>query len=1123
MAPFKRNLDYEPIPDEYSQTISSADENDSHYTIYGYRRNNGYTIISNIISFLLLGIPYLILHWYPYLQSFKYQKCPLLNAELVLLKDNHGHYKIIKVEIQNVLLASTGKVNLRYFVYQHTKYIYHNEYNFMPLDIFMPSVSLADVLQYSNGLSRLEYKNVLELYGPNTIEVEVKSYWTLFVEEVCNPFYIFQLFSMALWIVDDYVIYAGCVLILILFSIMTSLYQTRKQSEALHDLVESSNVNEVEILRPNPLWGHTELTIDSRDLVPGDLLIIPPRGCIMACDAVLLKGNCIVNESVLTGESIPVTKTPPHSSDELYDSVTHKRHTLFSGTHILQTRYYGGEQVLARVTQTGFSTTKGSLVKSILYPAPIGLKFYADTFKFVFILFIVALCGMLYTLYTYIHQQVDVKECIIRALDIFTIVVPPALPAAMTVGTIYSQTRLKKLGIFCISPQRINICGKIKLACFDKTGTLTNDGLEIYSIIPSRHSEFMEPVINVDEMHPKSRLIQAMATCHTLTRIDGTINGDPLDMIMFNSIKWELEEPGQSEITRYDTLGPVVVRPRNHPELDSDLPYEIGIVRQFPFSSTLQSMSVICRSLEDPLMLAFVKGAPEKIAAMCIESTLPLNFSTRLSEITAQGFRVIALAYKSLPSKFKWKHAQQIERTAIECELEFLGFLIMQNTVKPETQPIISALNDAKIRTVMITGDNIRTAISVARECGMVAVHEDVILIKIVDNENGQIPSIKMERIAPEMETIESLADLKKLHITFALDGKTWTNLRTYYSHLIPKLLVHTTVFARFQPDQKTQLVVQFQKLDYIVSMVGDGTNDCGALKAAHVGVSLSRAEASVAAPFTSSIENISCILHLMLEGRCALVTSLAMIKYMAMYSLIQFFSVVLLYAHHSVIGDVEFLFIDLIIITSLALTIGKQGPSTVLSSRRPMCSLLSLKNLLPLALQILLSLLMQVGALWYLHQQVWYEPPPLGKAEIVTSWDNTVIFCISGFQYLILALVYSKGHPYREPLISNEWLLTIALILTCFLTLITVYPFKLLDKFMELVYPAHYGHRQAYFRISLMLFPLVQLIVSIFIETCIAEQIWFKRLIQLLTCKSLPRSRYKLLLQKSDLTELFL
>ena len=86
------------------------------------------------------------------------------------------------------------------------------------------------------------------------------------------------------------------------------------------------------------------------------------------------------------------------------------------------------------------------------------------------------------------HIQVhhfEVKESVLRALDIITIAVPPALPAALTVGTVYALNRLRKQQIFCISPQRVNLCGKIKLVCFDKTGTLTEDSLDLQGVIPA--------------------------------------------------------------------------------------------------------------------------------------------------------------------------------------------------------------------------------------------------------------------------------------------------------------------------------------------------------------------------------------------------------------------------------------------------------------------------------------------------------------------------------------------------------------------------------------------------------------------------------------------------------------
>ena len=93
--------------------------------------------------------------------------------------------------------------------------------------------------------------------------------------------------------------------------------------------------------------------------------------------------------------------------------------------------------------------------------------------RFIFLLFCIAAIGMCYCIYVYVKRGSSPGMIVKRCLDVITIVVPPALPAAMTVGTYYAQNRLRKASIFCISPQRINICGKLKLVCFDKTGTLT--------------------------------------------------------------------------------------------------------------------------------------------------------------------------------------------------------------------------------------------------------------------------------------------------------------------------------------------------------------------------------------------------------------------------------------------------------------------------------------------------------------------------------------------------------------------------------------------------------------------------------------------------------------------------
>ena len=147
---------------------------------------------------------------------------------------------------------------------------------------------------------------------------------------------------------------------------------------------------------------------------------------------------------------------------------------------------------------------------------------------------------------------------------------------------------------------------------------------------------------------------------------------------------------------------------------------------------------------------------------------------------------------------------------------------------------------------------------------------------------NGVDTSITMDAVGGQLRII--------------VTGKTFKYLRQYDTNLLDKVIMRGVVFARMAPEQKQQLIELLQSMNYYVSMCGDGANDCGTLKAAHAGVSLSQTEASVASPFTSKRNDISCIPTLIREGRSSLVTAFGIVKYMASYSLCQFFSVTLLY-----------------------------------------------------------------------------------------------------------------------------------------------------------------------------------------------------------------------------------
>lgn len=138
----------------------------------------------------------------------------------------------------------------------------------------------------------------------------------------------------------------------------------------------------------------------------------------------------IVNESMLTGESVPVTKTPISTEHaEFYDVKEHGKHTLYGGTTVIQTRFYNGALVKAMVIRTGYLTSKGELVRSILFPKPVDFQFNRHIYRFIQCLAIVALCGFTYTVILKFHRGVALRKIFLKAIDLVTIIIPPALPA----------------------------------------------------------------------------------------------------------------------------------------------------------------------------------------------------------------------------------------------------------------------------------------------------------------------------------------------------------------------------------------------------------------------------------------------------------------------------------------------------------------------------------------------------------------------------------------------------------------------------------------------------------------------------------------------------------------------
>ncbi|CAH8522564.1 unnamed protein product [Schistosoma haematobium] len=1194
-APIENTEDW--TPEDQRQKISELDDNVVDVT--GYSISYVRTIFMYIGIIFTCGLLRLAFHWFPHWMLMCMNKeCALIKAEKILVKDVHGVRYIHDVVVEITGTAGCAKPSyvrktasfmlsqvscsekegkmMCYFVHKCVRYVWDSKTNRFELPRGWHETTYEEILD-SKPLNNETVLMNRALYGMNEISINLTSIVRLLLDVCLNPFYCFQIFSCILWYSDEYWMYATCIVVISIMSLSWQVYELRRNEKTLKETMCISS--SVIVYREED--GVKEFKeVDSISLVPGDIIEIPQIGCLVQCDAILLAGNCIVNESTLTGESVPVTKIPlPDSPSKgtLFDIKVHGRHILFAGTTVIQTRNYADERVLAVVARTGFYTVKGELVRSILFPKPLKFKFTQDSFRFIFALSILAVIGLGVSIYLMIRVNVGVGDIIRRALDLVTVVIPPALPVVMTVGVVLAQRRLLSHGIFCVNPAVINVCGVINVACFDKTGTLTEDGLDMWGIIPYEDGLFGDPELEPSELD-NGPLMECLATCHSLTLIEGVLCGDPLDLKMFQSTKWELIEEA-ADHCKFEMAVPAIVRPSSKTSLTEktsekfngdDIPYEVGILRQFPFSSSLQRMSVITRALNQNHFNIYTKGAPETIELLCRYDTSD-NMLTALSvardcEMIDELDRIILVSAKpppfprhvqssspndsvacstkvDLPSDQPHSHTssnhvslplvsltqsqgtrnnnrprthssfnaanslfeenffnQQYDSLVEFHYAEDLHKPVTEVTATTETrttrkshrsQPVnnTSTETDVDPRTFSVrSGRKSRKLMHrlcedvpcVSRGCEQHSSPSSSPLTDITAVPNvsvnghpraslsdhqqhhhyegrksgcyskDDLHSVSNRRLNPTHSVSIRMLDRPDFHL--AMSGKTWAIIREYYPWLIPKLVVKGTVFARFRPEQKAQLIESLQSVGYFVSMCGDGANDCGALKVAHAGIALSEAEASVASPFTSKQQNISCVPTLIREGRCALATSFGAFKFMVGYSMIQFYSVVLLYYIGSNISDLQYTFIDFFLITTLGLTFGYTPAYPRLSVEPPAMRLVSTVTLLSLGLQLLTCGLVQFSVFVFTRLQPWYLPLFTYHEDYeLKNYESTAIFSVSVYQYIILAIVFSKSAPYRRSILSNH--LFVVNLIACIAgsLYLTSHPARVVRKLFEL------------------------------------------------------------------------
>ena len=624
-------------------------------------------------------------------------------------------------------------------------------------------------------------------------------------------------------------------------------------------------------IKPYDIWVHRQNEweqITSDKLLPGDLVSVgrTKEDGGVACDMILVEGTAIVNEAMLSGESTPLLKDSvqlrPKDAPIEPESLD-KNSFLYGGTKVLQITHgivsEGAPETIpalasgvkpppdngamAVVAKTGFETSQGSLVRTMIYSTERVSANNVEALLFILFLLIFAIAASWYVWQEGVSKDRKRSKLLLDCILIITSVVPPELPMELSLAVNTSLAALSRYAIFCTEPFRIPYAGRVDIACFDKTGTLTGENLVVDGIAGlslgrnnadaeknGAHSK-VTPVLDAG-----LQTTLVLATAHALVKLDeGDIVGDPMEKATLNSLGWTLG--------RNDTLTGKSTTTAKGSVSAGDV---VQIKRRFQFSSSLKRQSSVAtavttdRASSKKVRSTFVgvKGAPETIRTMLVKT--PPHYEETFKYFTRNGGRVLALGYKYLSSESELGQMRinNLKREEVEADLTFAGFLVLQCPLKDDAKTAVRMLNESSHRVVMITGDNPLTAVHVARQVEIVdrevlildAPENDVSGEKLVWRSVDEKVNIPVD---PSQPLDQKILQEKDLCVTgYALS-------KYMQQPALPQLLRYTWVYARVSPKQKEDILLGLKDAGYTTLMCGDGTNDVGALKQAHIGVAL--------------------------------------------------------------------------------------------------------------------------------------------------------------------------------------------------------------------------------------------------------------------------------------------
>ena len=656
-----------------------------------------------------------------------------------------------------------------------------------------------------SGLPDEEARVRLGQHGPNKLaEAENISKLAILVHQFTSPLIYILLIAGVVTVFLREFIDAGVIFAVVILNAVIGFFQEYKAEESVRAL-KKMVVPKAKVLREG-----REKEIQSEDLVPGDIVLLS-SGVRVPADLRLFKTiELRVEESMLTGESLPAEKGT-FSLKEANLTPGDQKNMVFMGTIVLSGRAKGV------VVETGQKTVLGQIATEVREATVIQTPLQDKLMRFAKVIgsLVIAFSALVFGAGILLGEKAS--EMFMIAVATAVSAIPEGLPVAVTITMAIGVARMARRNAVIRKLPAVETLGSTTVIGSDKTGTLTKNEMTVKVAYDGEKAYRISGI----GYEPEGEIL------HELQAVNMKASANLLMVFRIGMLCNEsniYEEEGEFKVEGDPTEGALIVSAMkaglNRTEESNHYP-QTAII---PFESEHGYMATLHKQGGEKII--FVKGAPEKILDMCTECAVEDKKGMREILDTAhlfakEGMRVLAMGYKKAP-----RDIDEITHQDVAGNLIFAGLQGMIDPPRPDVMDAVKGCKKAGIKVAMITGDHAATALAIAK------------MIGITGDETGVMTGKEIEAMT-DNELFKTVEDI--------------------------------SVFARVSPQHKLRVVEQLIRHGEVVAVTGDGVNDAPALKAAHIGIAMGKSGTDVAKEASDMVladDNFASIFAAVEEGR---------------------------------------------------------------------------------------------------------------------------------------------------------------------------------------------------------------------------------------------------------------